>query len=117
MTPAHPDAPARRAADPDARVLRRALTAGAVVAAALAVALVAGVLLTGGGGALGLAAVVSALTIGALTASGWLLLSLLFDLLADRMPGVRRLWWALGLAAVGFVGPVFVLGALAATGR
>lgn len=109
-----PDAPGTGGTDPERRVLRRAATAGTVVAVGLAVALSVAVLVAGGGGALGLAAVVSGLTVGALTASGWLLLSVLFDLFADRVPAVRRLWWALGLGALGFIGPVFILGALAA---
>lgn len=96
------------------RVLRRALVAGIVVAAVVAALLAGAVLWDGGGGALGLAALLSGVTVGALTASGWLLLALLLDLLAGRVPGVRRLWWALGLAALGFIGPVFILGALSA---
>lgn len=87
---------------------------GATVAVVLAVVLSAGAVVVGGGGALGLAAVVTALTVGTLTSSGWLLLSLVFDLLADRVPATRRLWWAIGLGAVGFIGPVFILGALSA---
>lgn len=96
----------------DARVIHRALIVGAGVTGAVSGILVAGVVLIGGTGALGVAAVLTGVTMGLLAAAAWLLLSILLDLFADRSPGPRRLWWAVGLAAAGFVAPVFILGAL-----
>lgn len=102
------------ARDTDWRVIRRALVAGGAVAAVIAATLLVGVVIVGAGGAVGMAAVLGALTLGSLVAAAWLLLSVLFDLLAGRSPGPRRLWWGLGLGMVAFIAPVFVLGALSA---
>ena len=106
--------PRRVETSSDARVIRRALTAGGVVGGVVSLLGLAGVFAVGGGGALGLAAVLGGLTLGAAVVAAWLLLSVVFDLLAGRSPTARRLWWGLGVAVVAFVTPVLLLGALSA---
>ena len=100
------------AADADRRVVRRALAAGGSVAAVVAAAMVAGVLAVGGSGALGLAAVVGAITVGSLVTAAWLLVSVFFDLLANQRPGRHRVLWTIGMVLFAFIAPVLLLGAL-----
>lgn len=101
----------------DRRVVRRAVAAGATVTVLSAIAAVAGVLAVGGSGALGLAGVLGAVTIGSLVTSAWLLLSVLFDLLAGDAPGGLRVRWTIGAVVFAFMAPILVLGALSAAAR
>lgn len=97
--------------DVDRRVVRRALLAGALVWTFVAGVLLAGVIGSGGPGRHGLVVVLLGLTLGTLVAAGWLLLSIILDLLAGTAPGRHRVRWAASLFAVAVVCPMLVLGA------
>lgn len=95
----------------DARVARRGLTAGGVVWAGLSVLLVGVTVSAGGTGRDGLVAVLAALVAGAATASGWLLLAALLDVLADEPPGRGRVALTAAVLALAVVSPLLVVGA------
>lgn len=101
-------------ADRDRTTVRRALAAGAGVWAVLATVLVVLIMRAGGDGTAGFAAVVSALVVGSVVASAWLLLAALLDLLAGHTPGRYRVGWTVGVLVFTFFSPLLVLGAQAA---
>lgn len=96
------------------RTISRALRAGALTAAVLAVASTVAVLAGGGTGAGVAVFVMMALVLGILVCAGWLVLSVILDLLAGHMPDRRRLLWTAVAFVIAFVSPVLVLGALRA---
>ena len=100
--------------DADRRVVRRAVVAGASTWLGVGGVLLAGVLLGRGRGREGLVVVLLALVLGALVTAGWLLLSIILDLVAGATPGRRRVAWAAGAFAFAFVAPMLVLGAAGA---
>jgi acyl dehydratase len=80
--------------------------AGVATATALALlGLIANVAFGGDGLSAGVW-VASAVVVGLLMASGWLVLALLLDLIAGHVPGQRRVIWTAVLFAVAFVSPV-----------
>lgn len=90
----------------DRRTLRRAVRAGVATATALALlGLIANAAFGGDGLSAGVW-VASAVVVGLLMASGWLVLALLLDLIAGHVPGQRRVIWTAVLFAVAFVSPV-----------
>jgi hypothetical protein len=99
-------------ADPqprDARIVRRALIAGAIVGGLLAAAL--GLGLSGGGTGAAVAGVWSGLAVGGFAAAGWLLLALGLDVVAGVRPGRARLLWTAGLTLLALLLPLLALAA------
>lgn len=90
----------------DRRILRRAVRAGGVIAAALALVGVTANIAFGGDGLSAGIWVGSAVVVGLLVASGWMILALLLDLIAGEVPGHRRVIWTAVLFALAFVSPV-----------
>jgi hypothetical protein len=103
-------------ADRDRRIVRRALVAGAATWAVLSVLLLAATLVAGLGGREGLTVVLLALCFGGAVASGWLILALFLDVLADQRATRRRLAWTAGVVLFTMASPMLVLGAQG-TGR
>ncbi|MGI9016677.1 MAG: hypothetical protein ACR2HR_06165 [Euzebya sp.] len=92
--------------DADRRTVRRALRTGGIVALVMTVATGLANAAFGGDGITAGIWFTSSLVVGALVASGWLILALLLDLIAGVLPGRRRMWWTVGLFAVAFVSPI-----------
>lgn len=95
----------------DARVVRRALGAGGLVWAVLGLPLLALVVVRGGRGDEGFLVVALTLVLGAIVASGWLLLAAALDLLAGESPGRRRVAWTIGVVAFTLLSPLLAAGA------
>ncbi len=110
MTGAHPTGDGGR----DREVVRRGIRAGLLTWAVAGGLLLVATVLLGGGGRLGLVAVMMGLVVGSLVASGWLLLAGILDMLADHRPGRRRLTWTAATVVFTFLSPILVLGAMGA---
>ncbi|MEE8603677.1 hypothetical protein [Euzebya tangerina] len=94
--------------DPEAdrRTTGRAIRAGLWSAGVLSVLTVIGNLAFGGDGQTAMVWVLSSVVVGTLVTAGWLILSVILDLLAGEVPGRGRLIPA-GIAfAVAFVSPI-----------
>lgn len=79
--------------------------------AGLSAVLVGITVVSGGSGRDGLVAVLAALVAGAVTASGWLLLAALLDLLAEEPPSRGRMVLTVAVLLLALLSPVLVLGA------
>jgi hypothetical protein len=104
----------RTAPEADRRVVRRALRAGAVVGAGLALLAVGGNALLGGDGRAAAVWITSCLVVGLLVAAGWLVLAALLDMASGSLPGGRRIAWTAGVVAAAFISPVIPAAALQA---
>jgi hypothetical protein len=95
----------------DRTTLRRALLAGAVAWAAVALPLLAAVLLGGGSAQMALTGVLLGFVIGACVAAGWLLFAAVLDLWVGEPPGRRRLVWTAAMTGVALLSPLLLLAA------
>ncbi|HVM18587.1 MAG TPA: hypothetical protein VM307_01365 [Egibacteraceae bacterium] len=91
--------------DRDRTAIRRALRSGLILAVLLAgfVALA---------GAPGAAIVMTAVAVLAFVVAGWLMLSVIADLLGGQRPGRRRILWTVGAMVVAMLAPFLVVGTL-----
>ncbi|WP_370324734.1 hypothetical protein [Euzebya sp.] len=92
--------------DRDRRVLRRAVRAGALTAVALAVLTGAANIAFGGDGVSAAIWVSTSAVVGTLVTSGWMVLTLVLDLIAGEVPSRRRAVWTAALFAVAFLAPI-----------
>ena len=95
----------------DASVLRRGLLVGALVWLLGAGVLIGVALSAGGGGRAVLLGLTLAGALAVVVLAAWLLVAGLLDVLADRLPGRRRLVWTAAVTLAAFVTPMLVLGA------
>lgn len=110
MTPSTRDA-ADRTPQPDAdaadrRTLGRALRAGIGTTLVLCAIAAVGTVSSGGDGVVLAVWVTSAIVVGALVSSGWLVLALILDLIAGEVPSRRRVIWTAAVFAVAFLSPI-----------
>jgi hypothetical protein len=90
----------------DARVVRRAVRAAVGTTLVLsAVTVVANAAFGGDAAAAGIW-VATAVVVGLLVGTGWLVLSAILDMAAGALPGRRRILWTAGMFAAAFVSPV-----------
>lgn len=93
-------------AEADARTVRRAVRAGLLSTAVVVVVSLVGNVAFGGDGITAGIWMTSAVVVGALVSSGWLVLSLALDLVAGVLPGRRRVAWTVATFAGAFVSPI-----------
>lgn len=93
----------------DARIVRRALRAGLVTWATLAIGLILAIRVVGLGGRAAVVVVMLALCLGSGMSSLWLLLALLLDGFADEQVSRRRLLWTAVVVVFTLASPMFVL--------
>lgn len=93
----------------DRTTVRRALAAGGVVWALVAVPLVVSVVVGGGDGDAALPVVLLGLSCGGIVASGWLLLALGLDVAAGDPPGTARLLWTAAVVVLTGLSPLLFL--------
>lgn len=92
--------------DPDVRTVRRAVRAGLTTSVVLIVTSLVGNVAFGGDGVTAGIWITSAIVVGALVSSGWLVLALALDLVAGVVPGRRRVVWTALSFAVAFLSPI-----------
>ncbi|HUG86459.1 MAG TPA: hypothetical protein VMM13_17970 [Euzebya sp.] len=90
----------------DRRTLGRALRAGVITTLVLAAIAVLANLAFGGDGVALAIWITSAIVVGALVSSGWLVLALILDLVAGEVPSRWRVAWTAVVFALAFVSPV-----------
>lgn len=95
----------------DRTTVRRALLAGALTSTVTGLPLLVAAVVGGQGGAVGLATVLLALTLGGMVASAWLLLGSILDVRAGERPGTRRLVWTAALVGVTLLSPLLLVAA------
>ncbi len=95
----------------DRRIVRRAFVAGGVVWSVLTVGFVTLAALSGQGPRTWTALGLLALLLGVMSATAWLLLAAMLDLVAGMRPSRRRLTWTAAMLLATIAMPILVLAA------
>ena len=93
-------------ADVDRRIVRKALRAGALTTVVLSVLTVVANGFFGGDGLTAWVWVLTSVVVGTLVSAGWLVLSVILDLIAGAVPGRVRMIWTGLMFSVAFVSPI-----------